>query len=220
MYRTTENVGGTTTRRHVQFVENLVHLNECRDFLDKQFVKKINRDLGLDFIPIPETNLNTQQQQQQQRIDGLPVKSLDCLYESARKIHPKFVEILQSMAKALGKVVSMNPNNSSSKSIPQPNIQVCDLKHRLRAETKSREYDVNLPGPRYSWIYDIVRCSVVCHNSLQLATCISWLQNHTTVVNAKNRFAEPVFNGYRDLVLHVIIKDEEAGFSHVCEVQM
>ena len=79
---------------------------------------------------------------------------------------------------------------------------------------------MKIPGPRYAWIYDILRGSVVCNDPLQIATCVSWLKNHTKIIKAKNRFAEPAFNGYRDLLFHIVIEDKETGFSHVCELQV
>jgi hypothetical protein len=64
----------------------------------------------------------------------------------------------------------------------------------------------------------VVRCSIICYTPEQIQGSIRWLQAHTKVIKMKNRFVEPAFNGYRDIMLYVQVEDD--GFSHICEVQI
>jgi tetratricopeptide (TPR) repeat protein len=197
------------------FNSNLKHLNDCREKLDQTFDEIDGKSL------LQTLSLNSSEQEddtkpstfpQQQRIeDGSPVLTIDCLYEAANKIQPEFKDLIEAMAKELDQD-------------PSVELKFVPLKDRQRAETKFQaRYTKRFPGPTCSWIYDVVRCSIICYTPEQIQGSIRWLQEHTKVVQMKNRFVEPAFNGYRDILLYVqVVQEDNCGgeFGHICEVQI
>jgi tetratricopeptide (TPR) repeat protein len=205
------------SKKYHVFIQQLQHLITCRNSLNNKF-KEINEAERLEFIPLKNIDVSDSDitSELQQRTDGSIVKSMDCLYNAAIEISPKFSETIDSMVQKAGKVI-----HPSLPFCPKPQVILSDLKDRQRADIKSRKhYGAIISEPRYSKIHDIVRCNIVCYTSLQIASCVTWLGNHCEIVRAKNRFAEPCFNAYRDILLHVKIQDEVGAFSHICEVQI
>jgi tetratricopeptide (TPR) repeat protein len=193
------------------FNSNLKHLNDCREKLNKTFEeidsKSLLQTVSLDSYEENQNETKPSKFLQQQRIDdGSPVRTIDCLYDAANKIQPEFRELMEAMAKELDQD-------------PSVELKFVQLKDRQRAETKFKAcYVKRFPGPTCSWIYDVVRCSIICYTPEQIQGSIRWLQAHTKVIKMRNRFVEPAFNGYRDILLYVQVQD--GGFSHVCEVQI
>ena len=64
------------------------------------------------------------------------------------------------------------------------------------------------------------RCSIVVDEEQQLVAVASKLMEGSLceVVRLKNRFAEPLFNGYRDALYSVRVSSGD--ISHVCELQL
>ena len=69
---------------------------------------------------------------------------------------------------------------------------------------------------------DVVRCSIVVQTEAALesvARAMSAAEDpRYSLVRLKNRFKEPLFNGYRDALYSLSVR--AAGVSHVCEVQL
>ena len=63
-------------------------------------------------------------------------------------------------------------------------------------------------------LVDAVRCSVVVDTAAQLAAVARALRDGAAVVGARNRFADPPWDGYRDALCHVRVD------GHVCAVQL
>ena len=79
-----------------------------------------------------------------------------------------------------------------------------------------------------SWINDIVRCSFSCASLEDILTLFEAIKRHKddasklgqglSIVRVKNRFLQPTFGNYRDLVIYIKLKGPGAGF--ICEIQL
>jgi tetratricopeptide (TPR) repeat protein len=144
---------------------------------------------------------------QQHDLQDKLVRNLDDLYDAADPAHSELKTVMDRMI-------------AEVKGFDHTNIVIPPLKPRDRAYQKAKEeYGDRRPGPSESWLYDIVRASVVCKSYKQMADVNKWLGKNVHIVTAKNRFANPAFNGYRDLIYHVLLpyRDELA---HICEIQL
>ena len=145
---------------------------------------------------------------QQRDTSNRVVRNLDDLYNTAEAAYADFKSIVQQLVDDISGLDF------------KKNIILSQLKSRDRAYEKAKtEYGSREPGPPESWLYDICRAGIVCNTVKQLSEVSKWLISNTHVVQAKNRFAEPAFNGYRDLLYHVSIPYQD-GNSHICEIQV
>ena len=97
----------------------------------------------------------------------------------------------------------------------------------LKGEARCVEKAVNEYDGDYSKLVDVVRCSIVVDTEDQLeAVARALLDANATsyrVVRLKNRFKDPLFNGYRDALYSISVRVVLAGGGeiwHVCEVQL
>ena len=144
--------------------------------------------------------------QQQQGINGQPVQNLEELYFEAEKVQSHFETFLQEMVKEVGGIGS-------------DSIVFAPLKGNERAMEKAKDdYSNRSPGPGCSWLYDIVRASVVCVTPDQIIEVVRYVEANSHIVQAKNRFANPTCSGYRDLIFHLRIS--ATATHHICELQI
>lgn len=203
------------------FQHNLKHLNECRHKLNVKFDQSDLKDalMSISAKTTEAANValegdNDDQSKpvslpQQERIDGTVVKTFDCLFDAAKKVEPRFKHVVQRMAK------------ESVERDPAFEIKFVDLKDRSRAEQKAVvKYAKRIPGPVCCWVYDVVRCSIICYSPEQIQACIDWLETNYKLVRLKNRFRYPNHNGYRDVLAYIQVPDETYAFCHICEVQL
>jgi len=147
-----------------------------------------------------------QECQQRDQNDHL-VRNLDDLYDAGQVARPEFQSLLRNL------ISEVNGLHRDSLILPK-------LKPRDRAFDKvNEEYHDRRPGPPESWLYDIVRAGIICTSIKQLKDVNNWLATNAHLVQAKNRFIDPVFNGYRDLLYHVSIP-YLGGLDHICEIQV
>jgi tetratricopeptide (TPR) repeat protein len=144
--------------------------------------------------------------QQTYRKDKI-VRNLDDLYDAGESSRDALIKILDQMT---DDVIGLD--NES--------IEVPYLKPRDRAYEKAKaEYGDCRPGPPESWLYDVVRASVVVKSYKQMSDVNKWLGKKLHIVSSKNRFFEPVFNGYRDLLFHIRIP-YRGELTYICEIQV
>jgi len=146
---------------------------------------------------------------QQKDAEGEPASNLGEVYEAAYQIKQTLRDLLDKMVDKV-------------KGIDYTDAKIAELKPRDRANEKAREeYLTRSPGPPESWLYDILRASVICHNMKQMEAVNKFLSKRAHIVQAKNRFANPAYSGYRDLLYHVQLewlhKDD---VSFVAEIQV
>ncbi|KAH8069506.1 hypothetical protein JL721_5809 [Aureococcus anophagefferens] len=84
------------------------------------------------------------------------------------------------------------------------------------------EYAKNT-APATSWLFDVVRGSVMCATEDEIVRLYAALdKDPRRRRRTKNRFNPPCFNGYRDILMNVAVRVEgDAGeVSHLCELQI
>jgi tetratricopeptide (TPR) repeat protein len=148
---------------------------------------------------------------QQQTLEGDLVATLDELYVAAEIAKPIY-------EKTISRVIDQVCGDDRDSVI----AQFADLKDRDRAQEKAgNEYVDRSHGPALSWLYDIVRGSILFSSAEQMMKCIELLQQDPSVqvVNIYNKFKNLSLNGYRLLNLHIKI-DTQQGFEHICEIQI
>lgn len=135
------------------------------------------------------------------------VRNLDDLYDAAESTITALEKVLDNMTDEVN-------------GLDNESIEIADLKPRDRAYEKAKEeYSDRRPGPPESWLYDVVRASVLCKSYKQVVDVNKWLVKHVHIVSVKNRFLEPAFNGYRDLLFHICIP-YRGKLTHICELQV
>lgn len=157
---------------------------------------------------------------------------LDAVYEAASATLPVFKKITRRIVIDAG----MDPDETVSFSADliegektMTHLMVAPLKGRGRALEKIRsDY-----GGMNARIIDIVRCSIIVDTEDELFKVASGLQAGNfqndddtedlkfTISRCKNRFKDPLFNGYRDALYTVRIPvPGTPGVSHCCEIQI
>eukprot|EP00536_Pseudo-nitzschia_multiseries_P011425 jgi/Psemu1/205758/e_gw1.386.48.1 len=197
-----------------QFFDRLGHLFETRRRLQDRIdtidpsskCQRIKVKTHSGGIVTKQGKYNRQYQQRDQ--NDLLVRNLDDLYDAAQLAQTEFESLLRHL---VTEVRGLHQIDS---------IILPKLKPRDRAFDKAnKEYHNRSPGPPESWLYDILRAGIVCKSIKQLKEVNNWLSTNAHVVQAKNRFINPVFNGYRDLLYHVSIP-YQGGLAHICEIQV
>ena len=99
-------------------------------------------------------------------------------------------------------------------------LTIAPLKSRIRCDEKVK----NEYGGKYYCIVDCVRCSVVVGTEEELMSVANDLiaagaSDGFILVWLKNRFAKPLFNGYRDGLYNIALRLPGGGVM-VCEVQL
>mmetsp|Transcript_12727 Transcript_12727/g.30322 ORF Transcript_12727/g.30322 Transcript_12727/m.30322 type:complete len:694 (-) Transcript_12727:117-2198(-) len=151
---------------------------------------------------------------QQQSTEWEPVKDISELYTAAEMIRPVYIEKVESL---VAKVKEIHGQESQIK------IKIPPLKGKERAMAKAEDdYGNRDPGPAVSWLYDIVRGSVLFSSADCLLTCVRLIKEDDSIhiVKSKNRFANPTLTGYRDWNMQIKIEEPEEEFEHVCELQL
>lgn len=143
----------------------------------------------------------------QQDLSGNPVKHLGDLYQAAEAALPEFTSMLRNL---IGVVSGLDEDD----------LEIADIKSRERATEKAQEeYSYRVPGPPESWLYDIVRASIVCKTYKQMSDVNKWLKENMHIVECENRFAMPQFDGYRDILYHISVPYKD-DLAFVCEIQV
>ena len=104
-------------------------------------------------------------------------------------------------------------------------VKLVPLKTRDRAlERAEDDYAQRLPGPPFTFLYDIVRGSLEFSSAKDLLDCLERIENHPMIhiVKAKNRFRSPGLTGYRDINLQfqIPVESVNGSFRYVCELQL
>jgi tetratricopeptide (TPR) repeat protein len=146
---------------------------------------------------------------QQQDAEGEPAQNLGEVYEAAYQIKQSLRDLLDSMVDKV-------------KGLDYVDAKIVELKPRDRANEKAREeYLTRTPGPPETWLYDILRASVTCKTMKQLEAVNKFLTKKAHIVQAKNRFVNPAYSGYRDLLYHVYLTwPYKENVNFVAEIQV
>jgi hypothetical protein len=140
-------------------------------------------------------------------LHGAPATTLDELYAVAEQALLKYGEVMTAAC----------PDGAVLKLAP--------LKGRARAEAKARNEYAKNTAPATSWLFDVVRGSVMCATEDEIVRLYEALDEdpRVDIVRTKNRFNPPCFNGYRDILMNVAVRVEGAAGEevlHLCELQI
>jgi tetratricopeptide (TPR) repeat protein len=196
-----------------QFFDRLQHFFEVRKKIDERAelmdpsAKLHGLKVKLHSDGIQKKNGKFKKEYQQRNLKGKIVRNLDDLYGPAELARDELSRVVSQLA---GEV----------KGLERESFIVMPVKQRSKAFDKAhQEYTHRSPGPPESWVYDIVRASIYCKSYKQIADVSKWIGKNANIVTSKNRFKEPCFNGYRDLLFHVSIPYKD-DLTHICEIQV
>jgi tetratricopeptide (TPR) repeat protein len=206
-----------------RFIETVRNFFACRESLNSKYLEMedelkmiANHPIQMDSGGIetgPDELLQFKSEYQQQSLSKKPVEMLDELFSAAKMVQPVFQSLIDKTAKKVCKECGCH--------VSDVDVVYNFFKRRHRALEKAEyNYTKRKPEPAISWLYDIVRVSINFTTAEQVLKFIDLLQKDETVhiVKAKNRFKNPSFTGYRDLL--VFIQIGTPFFKHICEIQI
>ena len=148
--------------------------------------------------------------------------TLDEIYDKANEVLPHFIKFVKDEL-IIGSL-KLDPDylpklqndeylildDSKDEPIYFTLLTIAPLKGRKRSKEKvDNEYDGDA-----SRIIDVIRCSIVVETEDDLNKVAKYLQDSGVIVRLKNRFKEPLWNGYCDALYNIKIED------FICEVQL
>lgn len=161
---------------------------------------------------------------------GKQIRNIVELYDAAALVLPVFI----SKVRGLVASVQRELKSEDIHFVLPPGEN--KLKGRRRAQEKATKYiSIKYPGAPESWLYDIVRGSVVFSDASQLLYFLGRLQADRSIkiVKSKNRFRSPALSGYRDWMLQIqfsaVVHPRNShrqencdcwNVPHICELQL
>ena len=156
---TDDNTGVTAVQQ--RFLDRLTHFFDFQKIAEERvaIVDPQGKIAGMKVKAhskgIEEKNGTFKAGYRQQDIRGKPVRHLTDLYQAAEAAKPEFEEFLDSLLLGVG--------------LTKADRIIAPLKPRARASQKAiEEYTYRIPGPAESWLYDILRASIICKNYKQM----------------------------------------------------
>lgn len=195
-----ERQNALLTAQEEKCFDRLHHLFEVRKRVEKR-MKRIDPSEKLKNIKvvahsggIKEDDGSYKTMYQQQNSDGNIARNLKEVYAGATQCKSCFLGLVYSICDKI-------------KGLDHFDAVLSELKPRDRAAEKAKsDYSHRLPGPSETWLYDVLRATITCNTVKQVETINKFLSKRAHIVQAKNRFATPAYNGYRDLLYHVRVK--------------
>eukprot|EP00934_Nitzschia_sp_Nitz4_P005456 Nitzschia sp. Nitz4//scaffold131_size63436//19464//21530//NITZ4_006270-RA/size63436-processed-gene-0.115-mRNA-1//-1//CDS//3329535253//5446//frame0 len=198
-----------------KFLERLNHFMDVQRKIEER-MQKIDANNDMAAIEVSdhsggllEDDGSYKVMYQQQDAEGEPARNLGEVYEAAYQIKQALRDLLDKMVDKV-------------KGLDYVDAKIADLKPRDRANEKAREeYLTRVPGPPESWLYDILRASVICKTRKQVAQVNKFLNKKAHIVKVKNRFANPAYSGYRDILYHIKLDWQyKENVSFIAEIQV
>jgi tetratricopeptide (TPR) repeat protein len=212
---TDEDISGDTDMEAVQqrFFERLNRFFELQGIAEDQVAaldphaKIAGLKLKLHSKGIQEKDGTYKSAYRQQDTTGKPIRHLSDLYMAAGQALPEFKTLLSSLVDAVS-------------GLGDDDWELATIKRRDRAAEKAHdEYSYRQPGPPESWLYDILRASIECKTSKQMAEINKWLKENVHIVDGENHFTVPRYDGYRDIVYYVAVP-YNGDLTFICEIQV
>ena len=210
-----EDQGALLAQKEEKFLERLSHFMDVQRKVEER-MKKIDPDGRMAKIEVIthsdgllEEDGTYKTKYQQRDAEGDIARNLGEVYEAA-------YQIKQSLRDLLDKIVD------KVKGLDYVDARIAELKPRDRANEKAREeYLLRQPGPPETWLFDVLRASISCKTIKQMESVNKYLGKKAHIVQAKNRFAQPAYSGYRDLLYHVYLDWQyKEGVFFVAEIQV
>ena len=137
---------------------------------------------------------------------GAVISNLDELLSVGKEAKEVYEKFLKSLLESLNLDESM--------------LHIAPLKAEKRCIEKARDdYSSRECGPAESWLYDIVRGTIICETEQEISDVVSALEKSKSVIRMKNRFKKPTPGGFRDINMNVRVQ-VTATCSHICELQI
>jgi len=135
--------------------------------------------------------------------DGTPAKTLEDLYAIAEVAREEYTKVMTAAC----------ADSAAA-------LTVAGLKGKERAAAKASEEYKDKTAPFVSWLFDVVRGSVLCETEDAIVHLFRAIEAdpNIEIIRVKNRFNPPLFNGYRDILMNVAVK--VGSVSHLCELQI
>lgn len=149
-----------------------------------------------------------------QRDGGGEVAGLDDLYAVAEKALGVFGELVTqalSVSDAVAEAPAPAPAPGPAPEAPAGPYFLPLLKPRARCAAKA----ATRYGGKVSRVFDVVRGSLIVETESQVLDVYEKISK-LDVVRLKNRFAKPLYTGYRDLLLTIAVPVEDGD--HLCEL--
>ena len=152
---------------------------------------------------IPWVGMDLGDECQQCGLDGTPAKTLEDLYAIAEVAREEYAKVMTAAC----------ADSTAA-------LTVAGLKGKERAAAKASEEYKDKTAPFVSWLFDVVRGSVLCETEDAIVHLFRGVEadRNIEIVRVKNRFNPPLFNGYRDILMNVAVK--VGSVSHLCELQI
>ena len=149
--------------------------------------------------------------------------SLDEVYLAAERARPEFAKLMNAIVVNAG-VEPDAPVIVDGRPLGYKQLESAPLKGRARAREKVED-DYRGQARR---LCDCVRCSVIVNTEAQLIAVAQALDDSAAapdgvefqLVKLKNRFKEPLYNGYRDALYSIRVRVPGTDAWHVCEMQL
>ncbi|CAJ1950100.1 unnamed protein product [Cylindrotheca closterium] len=207
------------------FYTNTVGFLQSKALLDEAAARKLPRNF-MDSVSSFKAEPESLQLQMPMDASLDPLEmDLDAVYEIASLTLPKFKSIVTDIVVQAGLDPEEAIQFDKDLDIQLRHLVLAPLKGRGRALEKIRsDY-----GGKNAKLLDVVRCSIIVHTEEELFKVAEALDNNTqqgdfTVIRCKNRFKEPLFNGYRDALYTIRVPvtqaDNNKMVEHCCEVQV
>jgi len=181
----------------------------------------------VDLLPVDNTVEHEQMVKDGPESLPRPCRSYEDLCHAGTARKQEFGNLVRKICVAAGMDPDFRIQQCPEKGNPKvgkTTVQIGPLKTRERSEEKVKDdYDGN-----FAKLFDVVRASILCTNSGQILACLKALQerdqNECTIVRIKNRFRDPLFTGYRDIMILISVgnnlNDGTTCCPHICELQL
>jgi tetratricopeptide (TPR) repeat protein len=141
---------------------------------------------------------------------GMVIQSVEDIFTAAASANRHLGTVLNSLESDCG----LSPGS----------IIVAPLKTKDAIMNKAKyDYNNRSPGPPIAWCLDIVRGSVICSTVEEIDKVVKHLctKSNMTILRLKNRFKNPLVNGYRDLLINAkLLLNPQGTYYHTVEIQI
>ncbi|KAL3934974.1 MAG: hypothetical protein SGBAC_009415 [Bacillariaceae sp.] len=199
----------------LKYFETVTAYIKCFDELEALY-NEMDPSRKLADYDMPDIHLPVQQLS----MSGEPVKNLVELYEVAEEMLPMFKAKIENLMGGMDTSRVCAASADAHFKLPPGENK---LKGKRRASEKAKDnYSKSEPGPPESWLYDIVRGSILFDTADQMIELLVRIREDETIeiIKSKNRFCNPTLSGYRDWNLKLEISTNDGNIKHICELQL